>query len=113
MRRTPMRRGRSRLRPISDRQRQRQQDREQNLLAVLGRYPDCAGLVAGVPACPNWTHGATDGHEPRKRSQGADPTDPQQVIPLCRRAHRWVHDHPADAARLRTGTGQPLLILGG
>jgi len=89
----------------------RQVERAGNAHAAFGQHPDCAGLVAGVPACPRWVHGAHDAHEPRKRSQGADATDPAQMIPLCRLAHRWVHDHPALAARLRTSDGRALLLL--
>jgi hypothetical protein len=69
-----------------------------------------AGLL---PPCPNWWHRADAPHEPRKRSQGADPTDPAQAMPLCFAGHRWVHDHPAMAAQLRTRDGRAFLLLGG
>jgi hypothetical protein len=44
--------------------------------------------------------GRTEAHEPEKRSQGADETDPEQCIALCAFHHRWVHDHPRLAALL-------------
>ena len=34
------------------------------------------------------------GHEPLKRSHGADITDPEQVILLCEGHNSWVEDWP-------------------
>jgi hypothetical protein len=53
-------------------------------------------LVVDAPVC--W--GPIDVHEPGHRSQGADPTDPDQCVALCRAHHDWVHDHPLRAAPL-------------
>ena len=38
--------------------------------------------------------GVLDAHEPAKRSHGADPTNPDECICLCRRHHNWAHAHP-------------------
>lgn len=73
--------------------------------AGAGILPPCSGHRAGHQ------HRADAPHEPRKRSQGADPTDPAQAIPLCFDGHRWVHDHPRQASELRTAAGRPFLIL--
>lgn len=43
---------------------------------------------------------ATQVHEPGKRSQQADPTDPEQCIALCGSHHEWIHAHPRLAAFL-------------
>jgi hypothetical protein len=75
-----------------------------------GPHPDCHGRGI-IPACPIWPHFADDAHEPRKRSQGADETDPDQGIPLCRRGHDWVHDHPRQASELQAADGRAFLIL--
>jgi hypothetical protein len=108
-RRTPLRRGRP-LRPRSAKATEQAVERKRNLLETFGYYPLCAGWKI-IPACVPWQHHAEDGHEPRKRSQGADPTDPQQVIPVCRRAHDWIGEHPAEAARLRARDGRVFLLL--
>lgn len=44
--------------------------------------------------------GPLDVHEPGHRSQGADPTDPEQCITLCRGHHSWAHDHPKQAKEI-------------
>jgi hypothetical protein len=52
--------------------------------------------VFDVPVC----YGPLDVHEPARRSQGADPTDPDQCVLLCRQHHSWVHAHPAQSYEL-------------
>jgi hypothetical protein len=47
---------------------------------------DCGGL-------------ATDLHEPRKRSHGADICDPAECVPACRHCHSAAHAHPAEAEK--------------
>ena len=44
------------------------------------------------PAPPCW--GPLVGHEPLKRSHGADPCDPSQVVLLCVGHNSWVEDYP-------------------
>jgi hypothetical protein len=117
LRRTPLRRGtstlkRTRLRPRSERGWQRQAERQRNMILAYGYVPDCEGRGI-LPVCPpanaTYRHVADDAHEPAKRSQGADPTDPAQAIPVCRDGHDWIHDHPAQASQLRTRQGRPFL----
>lgn len=72
---------------------------------VLCAFPMGERFDVGWPGSPVWLHPvcgqrADDLHEPGKRSQGADITNPAQVIPLCREHHRWTHEHPAEAAKL-------------
>jgi hypothetical protein len=55
-------------------------------------------LLAEVPAPDCW--GPLDVHEPGHRSQGADPTDPDQCVALARGCHDWVHGHPLIAKAL-------------
>lgn len=38
------------------------------------------------------------GHEPLPRSQGGDPTDPDQILLVCPHHHEWAHHHPAAAS---------------
>jgi hypothetical protein len=109
MRRTPLRRR-------SERAWQRQAERQRNMILAYGHIPDCEGRGI-LPVCPphnsSYRHVADDAHEPGKRSQGADPTDPTQALPVCRTGHDWIHAHPAEAAKLSTRAGRPFLILGG
>jgi hypothetical protein len=109
MRRTPLRRGRP-LRGRSTKATERLAERRRRWRERYGVRPDCwtEGIV---PACPRWPHRAETGHEPARRSQGADETDPAQGFPICDLGHRWIHDHPAEAARLRTRDGRALLVL--
>lgn len=111
MKRTSLKR-RKGIRPQSERARAKAAERAEALPAHFGHRPDCAGS-SRIPAagCPIYPHPADDGHEPRKRSQGADPADPSQVIPLCRAAHDWVHANPANAAGRYTRDGRAFLIL--
>ena len=44
--------------------------------------------------------GPIDVHEPGHRSQGADPTDPDQCVAICRAHHDWAHTHPIQAKLL-------------
>lgn len=116
LRRTSLKRGsstlkRTRLRPRSDRAAAGLAERRRNMRDAFGWKPDCAGRGI-IPHCPVWPHPADTAHEPGKRSQGADPTDPAQAIPLCDDSHAWVHGNPATAAGLSTRDGVPFLILG-
>jgi len=43
-----------------------------------------------LPVCG----GQLDVHEPKHRSQGADPTDPDQCVAICRVHHDFAHAHP-------------------
>ena len=61
------------------------------------QFPLRFGAYAGQdgwnwPAPPCW--GPLVGHEPLKRSHGADPCDPSQVVLLCVGHNSWVEDYP-------------------
>jgi hypothetical protein len=57
-----------------------------------------AELLAERPACERCDAArSTDVHEPRMRSRGADITDPEQCVCLCRDCHNWIHANPAAA----------------
>ena len=57
-----------------------------------------ADLLAERPVCERCQAArSTDVHEPRMRSRGADITDPEQCVCLCRDCHMWVHANPAAA----------------
>jgi hypothetical protein len=109
MKRTPLKR-KAPLRRQSAKAKAKAAERETNLLEAFGYKPDCAGWTR-IPVCPIWRHAADDGHEPTRRSQGADPADPAQVIPLCRAAHDWVHDNPRKASERFTAQGRPFLVF--
>ena len=44
--------------------------------------------------------GPLDVHEPGHRSQGADPTDPEACLAICRRHHDLMHSYPLVAKLL-------------
>lgn len=90
--RTRLRRG-GRLRPVSVKKRREQRERRKNLHDTYGTHPECQ--IRWDLGCTGW---ADDGHEPGMRSRGADPTDPDQVVPCCRHCHRAIHDDPLEAA---------------
>jgi hypothetical protein len=50
------------------------------------KVPDCSGPL--------------DGHEPKHRSQGGDPTNPDEIQLVCRTHHDFCHDHPIEAKLL-------------
>ena len=74
---------RTRLRPVS-RKRARVQRKRRILVAELLADAVCARCG---------TARATDVHEPRQRSLGADILDPEQCVTLCRPCHDHVHDN--------------------
>ena len=102
---------RSRIKPISDKRR-----------ATLPARRECMEIVrARDKVCQFWTHvcdssldhedwlvcwedrfcsGPLDGHEPRHRSQGGDPTNPDEVQLICRHHHDFVHNWPLLAKAL-------------
>lgn len=67
-------------------------DGECQFFAHVARYwdPTEENASLSLPTC--W--GSLDVHEPGHRSQGADPTDPEQCVAICRGHHDWVGDHP-------------------
>jgi hypothetical protein len=78
---------RSRLKPISDKQRARLRER--------ARAKREAGAVrCGFPGC---TVTKVDWHHKKKRSRGGS-DDPSNRVWLCRGHHRWVEEHD-EAAR--------------
>ena len=75
--------------------RDRQAARRACWLAVYdraqGRCETCGKYVRRVtdPAATEFTVGNV--HEPEKRSQGADPTDPKQCVLMCTSCHAFSH----------------------
>lgn len=49
-----------------------------------------------VPECG----GPLDAHEPDKRSQGADSTNPSDIVLICRNHHDYIHQNPRAGYRL-------------
>lgn len=47
--------------------------------------------------CPNE---AVDPHEIKSRARGGSITDPANIALLCRPCHRWVTEHPLEAAEI-------------
>jgi hypothetical protein len=109
MKRTPLKR-KTGLKSQSDKAKAKAAERKRNMLAAFGPRPDCQGWTR-IPVCPITPHPYDDFHEPVRRSQGADPTDSAQVIPLCRAAHDWVHANPRKASERVTAAGRPFLVL--
>ncbi len=95
---------RSPLSPISAKRRAKLAARRACVEAVLERDRGCVfprrAFAADFPICAPLCYGVLDVHEPGKRSQGADPTDPDQCVALCRTHHRLVHANPQLGASL-------------
>lgn len=67
---------------------------------IKGKPCDAAGLYTATgPVCSFGPHKATDRHHTRGRL-GPLLHDQRYWLPLCRRAHDFVRDHPAEAKRL-------------
>lgn len=58
----------------------------------------CAELMSwkGYPICRKLSHAATDIHHKRGRV-GKLLLDMTHWLPVCRLAHNWIHDNPAEA----------------
>jgi hypothetical protein len=65
------------------------------LRAMFEEDPWCRARIDGV--C---TGLAEDGHEPLLRSRGGDPTDPANIVLLCRKCHDHAHANPRVAEAL-------------
>ena len=67
------------------------------LLALRGPYCEgCPVTPVGDPEGRAWT----DMHEVLTRARGGDPTDPGNILCLCRRCHEWVTTHETQARAL-------------
>lgn len=84
MRRTP-------IRPVSKRRAAQNRVRARLRAEMVGK--PCEAQLAGC------AYTGTEHHEPGKRSQGADPTDPAQMIWVCRLCHSWIHEHVAESVK--------------
>jgi len=103
---------RSPLRPISDKRRASLPARRRCIQIVLARDKVCqfwpalelardsldTAHLAYAVGTKCW--GPLDVHEPGHRSQGADPTDPNQCRAICRGHHDFVHQNPIVAKAL-------------
>ena len=92
------------IKAISDKARAKLPARRKCVRIVLERDGGCvfwrrpiedlsAEQLRGIDVCS----GPLDVHEPGHRSQGADPTDPDQCVCVCRHHHSWAHEHPVAA----------------
>lgn len=101
LKRTPLGRGEppKRKRPMrrESAKRRRRRPARQDCMAEVRRRAGgrCELRVPGV--CTTW---GTQGHEPAKRSQGANATDPAQVKLACDACHKWVHRNVAAAVAM-------------
>ena len=76
------------VKPVSSKRAKEQRQRSKVLAEVFGATPPCARC--GGPA--------DDAHELLSRARGGSITDPTNIVPLCRADHRWITEHPAEAA---------------
>ena len=98
----------TRLKPVSEKKLAERPARAACVAVVLERDGGCVfrrylakhGVTPAKIFAPAECGGGFEAHEPAKRSQGADSTNPDECICLCRTHHRWVHDHPAAATIL-------------
>lgn len=84
MKRTP-------LRPVSKRRAAQNRTRSRLRAEMVGK--PCEAQIEGC------AYTGTEHHEPGKRSQGADPTDPAQMIWVCRPCHSHIHENVAESVR--------------
>lgn len=108
MKRTPLKRSttslkRTPLAKVSKKRQSLSEARRRCVETVLARDGGCVMrarvsdiIFYNMHAC--W--GPVDVHEPGHRSQGADPTDPDQCVALCRSHHDWAHNHPREAKEI-------------
>lgn len=67
------------------------------LLAARGAHcQGCPVTPVGAPEPRLWS----DLHEILTRGRGGDPTDPENILCLCRECHRWVTEHEVEARAL-------------
>lgn len=98
MRRTELKRGAplkrgTRMKQRSAKKRARDEVRARVLLdLLLERGNACEALVED-----ECRHVANDGHEILTRGRGGDPTDPANILLVCRQCHDWIHANPAAA----------------
>lgn len=117
LKRSPMPRStkpmkRSRLAPMSEKRREQIPARQACVAAVIKRdggclfwrrFNDSGGEARDLlRLCPPGLQVSRcsypwvlDAHEPARRSHGADPTNPDECVCLCRYHHTYVHEHPA------------------
>ena len=99
---------RSPLRRVSKKRQAENVRRRAILHATFGTHPRCQlceplaehGIVTG---CDGW---ADDAHEILTRGRGGSITDVENIVPIGRDCHRWVHGNPSEATEfgfLRTG----------
>ena len=83
------------LRAQSSKRKQQQKKRRAVLQSLLrDRGEICEAETTVCTVLP------VDAHEVLRRSQGGDPTDPSNIILVCRECHEWIHSHPAKAYEL-------------
>ena len=94
-RRTPLR-ATSGLRPVSPRRVEERALYEHAVRQVLARdHWQCTASMVPL-ACS----GRLDPHHVIPLSRGGPRSDAANIRPLCRAHHRWVHEHPLEAAEL-------------
>lgn len=64
-----------------------------SLHAARGPYCQACPVLRPAEEPAPWT----DMHEVLSRGRGGDPTDPENILCLCRPCHHWVTVNPADA----------------
>lgn len=62
-------------------------------LLLASRGPQCQ---MRTPVCTGW---AKDAHEKLARSQGGDPTDPDEILLGCCACHGWIDQNHAEAIK--------------
>ena len=80
-----------RLRPMSAKRAAQQRERRKALQSFAPN-PMCR-----MPSC---SKPAEDGHEPGMRSRGANPADVNEIVPVCRACHDWIHANPKAATEI-------------
>lgn len=64
------------------------------------RGPYCEGCPVTPVGATHDPRPWTDMHEILTRGRGGDPTDPANILCLCRECHRWVTEHETEARAL-------------
>lgn len=76
---------RTSLRPRSKKTEAKYTQRRKLVAEMLARFPWCARCY--------WVR-SVDLHELKRRSQGGDILDPEQIVTVCRECHTWIGENP-------------------
>ena len=93
---------RTRIKPMSAKRRRENAERRRVLHETFGQFPPCmlCGPLRAFGVETGCDGRATDAHEVLTRSRGGSITDVENIVPVGRDCHRWVHANPTQSTEL-------------